>query len=455
MDDNSASFLSLFKHKSAIDPRLASSVTSLDSDDSEGESSHPYQLGTTSRKSNKRKRTAESNVKRSKSDMSSDRITQSKAHKQGSLHLPVTLDDDSGTHSPEILGPTSGSPLPSYLAHALQKVNENKKLRAQLKSSMDPAYDTDHAQHLTNTFNNSDDNNPTPHPSKSSCLSPPLPTCSSTVLQPPPTCHTSSTTSTNEKSAPTVYSVDSDDESDHKYSNTYNSNTTHTNATTSNSENSISVLFFVYSSPNDQQPLKFRFLKTEAFTKLLNAYCKFKKFDGSSAGIKWYGIALDPKQTPLHYEMSEEEKLYYYDKNGISEHYSNQTPSTTADHNASTMPHIRDDDSDAVHAPITTCPSSSSTTSSSTLTDASGTTPSDEVPQDVITLKLREGPNTQRFRIRITDPFKKLVIGYATKRNLDPSKITLLFDGLPLDADGTPKDTDMESDDIIDVKIVK
>jgi hypothetical protein len=37
------------------------------------------------------------------------------------------------------------------------------------------------------------------------------------------------------------------------------------------------------------------------FTKLLNAYCKYKKFDGLSAGIKWYGISLDPKQTPLHY----------------------------------------------------------------------------------------------------------------------------------------------------------
>jgi hypothetical protein len=114
-----------------------------------------------------------------------------------------------GTHSPGIERTTlsSNSPLPSYLAHALQKVNENKKLRAQLKSSIDPDPDLN----SNNLPNNPPSNNPPSNNSRSnnSCS-----THSSTLLH-PPAGHNSTTFSTK-KRVPIVYSIDSDDEDQNK-----------------------------------------------------------------------------------------------------------------------------------------------------------------------------------------------------------------------------------------------
>jgi hypothetical protein len=156
-------------------------------------------------------------------------------------------DDISAAEAPALF---PNSPLPSYLASALQKVNENKKLRAQLKSSIEPD---------TSTSNGT-----------------------STLLHPPAIDRngtTSSTTPHSEKKLPTVYTIDSDDENEglsSKPNNKSNSTKviTNTNYSTSSvsssntytsSSGDSSVLFYVYSSPNDQQPLKFRCLKVYLF----------------------------------------------------------------------------------------------------------------------------------------------------------------------------------------------
>lgn len=34
---------------------------------------------------------------------------------------------------------------------------------------------------------------------------------------------------------------------------------------------------------------------------MLDAYCKYKRFDFENAGLKWYGLALDIHKNPLDY----------------------------------------------------------------------------------------------------------------------------------------------------------
>jgi len=51
--------------------------------------------------------------------------------------------------------------------------------------------------------------------------------------------------------------------------------------------------------------------------------------------------------------------------------------------------------------------------------------------------------------------FEKIFTGYCTKKLLDRATIKFIFDGNTLSANETPEELGMETDDIIDVSIVK
>ncbi len=52
-----------------------------------------------------------------------------------------------------------------------------------------------------------------------------------------------------------------------------------------------------------------------------------------------------------------------------------------------------------------------------------------------------------------SDPFSKVHRAYCDSKRLDPSKVKFEFDGLPLDLNQSPRDQDMEDQDIIEAKV--
>lgn len=109
------------------------------------------------------------------------------------------------------------------------------------------------------------------------------------------------------------------------------------------------------------------------------------------------------------------------------------------------------------------------------------------VEEKTVTLKLRCGSETAGAKLRITDTFEvrrhnscptadlrlytqvciivadtvnrllgrqKLIQHVADMQEADPSKVRLVFDGEPIPPPATPKDYDMEDDDLVDVNIL-
>jgi len=186
------------------------------------------------------------------------------------------------------------------------------------------------------------------------------------------------------------------------------------------SSTSDNVLFSVYSS-SAQPHIKFRLLKTDGFEKLSQAFCSCNKYPPDSGVLKWYGITLDKKQTPIDFDMSGEERVDFV--------FNSEVQKTPAQHElAQELPkNVNPTPSVPNHNPA--------------------------VANDAIVLKLRRGENIQKFRIKKTDNVRKLIGGYCTRQKLDSSKVSLRFDGRPLSPSETPNENDMEDDDLIDVEI--
>jgi len=194
------------------------------------------------------------------------------------------------------------------------------------------------------------------------------------------------------------------------------------------------VTFSVHNGANDP-PLKFLCLPTEPFQKLLSAYCSYKRLDLKSAVLKWYGITLDPQQTPVDLGMTNEEQLDF----SLARHSTNAQPAL-----AQPTP-----------APVQQQgPAINTNTEPSSAPSAPSSSSSAPIPGDGIVLKLRQGEIIQKFRIKKTDHVRKLLEGYCKNHNLDPSSHSLHFDGLPLALTDTPLNHDMEDGDLIDVEHV-
>ncbi|KAF2073662.1 hypothetical protein CYY_005012 [Polysphondylium violaceum] len=59
------------------------------------------------------------------------------------------------------------------------------------------------------------------------------------------------------------------------------------------------------------------------------------------------------------------------------------------------------------------------------------------------------------FKIKKTTPLKKLMDAYSSKKGVNPSSLRFLYEGNRIDYENTPKQLNMENDDIIDVTIMQ
>jgi hypothetical protein len=209
----------------------------------------------------------------------------------------------------------------------------------------------------------------------------------------------------------------------------------------SKTQDDAGVTFSVYFGANDPHPLKFICLPTEPFQKLLSAYCSYKRLDPNSAVFKWYGITLDPQQTPVDLGMTNEERLDFSQPR--TQPTTNTQPAQVQDHQQASTNNTN------------IVPNTTSSSSYSNITSLSSSAPLPIThPGDGIVLKLRQGDTVQKFRIKKTDHVRKLLEGYCKTHNLDPNTHSLHFDGLPLALTDTPLHHDMEDGDLIDVEFV-
>jgi len=195
----------------------------------------------------------------------------------------------------------------------------------------------------------------------------------------------------------------------------YNVDNTDENAN-STSPSSDSILFSIYESNDDTHPLKFRCYKTEPFHKLLNAYCQYKQYKGSTGSLKWYGVALEDNKTPADFSMTGEERL----------NYARQPSLSTSSSQVSSQTHSQTDSQPQIE---------------------------EQEESNSIILKVRYESQTKKFRIKKEDPLQKLLEAFCLKNNLDASKMNLTVDGLAVPPSATALDHDLEDDDLIDLKI--
>lgn len=76
-----------------------------------------------------------------------------------------------------------------------------------------------------------------------------------------------------------------------------------------------------------------------------------------------------------------------------------------------------------------------------------------ENDENTVSIIVRNGDSTTPFKLDKNSMFQKLFDGACNHLKLDKSRVTFIFDGEPLDLEGTPEEEDMEDGDIVDVKI--
>ena len=79
--------------------------------------------------------------------------------------------------------------------------------------------------------------------------------------------------------------------------------------------------------------------------------------------------------------------------------------------------------------------------------------PSTEEEKIEIVIKSQGNLPELRFRTKTTCPFQKMFDTYHSRSNSQPGSIRFIYEGQRLDTTQTPKDLDMQSEDIIDAVI--
>ncbi|TVU34532.1 hypothetical protein EJB05_16367 [Eragrostis curvula] len=77
--------------------------------------------------------------------------------------------------------------------------------------------------------------------------------------------------------------------------------------------------------------------------------------------------------------------------------------------------------------------------------------PQAEKAREKIIISVQDKDGQQQFRIYKDDKFDKLFKAYAKKAKLNPSDLAFAFDGERIDPASTPKDLDLEDNDMIEV----
>ncbi|KAJ1284234.1 hypothetical protein BS78_03G189400 [Paspalum vaginatum] len=75
-----------------------------------------------------------------------------------------------------------------------------------------------------------------------------------------------------------------------------------------------------------------------------------------------------------------------------------------------------------------------------------------EKAREKIVISIQDKDGQQQFRIYKDEKFDKLLKAYAKKAKLNPSVLSFVFDGEKINPSSTPKDLDLEDDDMIEVR---
>lgn len=78
--------------------------------------------------------------------------------------------------------------------------------------------------------------------------------------------------------------------------------------------------------------------------------------------------------------------------------------------------------------------------------------PQVEKAREKIVVSIQDKDGQQQFRVYKDEKFDKLLKAYAKKAKLNPSDLTFVFDGEKINPSSTPKDLDLEDDDMIEVR---
>lgn len=208
--------------------------------------------------------------------------------------------------------------------------------------------------------------------------------------------------------------------------------------------------------PLTSEVMKFRILKSQPFSLLLNEYIKKKKEplntylrrhsmteylsdhkklleDDGGFVVKFDGMPVQPSQTPQDFGMLENETLQLALPPPPSSWMGDLEKEVGLRLSSRTLP--------------TPQPASVQ------LDDEGAEEEEEEADADYVILRLRREGQEEKFRIDQDKQFQKLHDSYCQKKRLIPEKVKFIFDGLPLNMRSTPANEDMEDDDIVDVKV--
>jgi hypothetical protein len=238
------------------------------------------------------------------------------------------------------------------------------------------------------------------------------------------------------------------------------------------------------------QPFKVRIFYHDRFQKLKQIFARSLDVPESQIILKYDGITLNPLHTPSHFHMKNDDLIVASLSTGSPPNCSNSHKKTTPEipvkasasintdssANYSLFPKVQSaEEEKAIVRPEVE--SSIKNVNFPVIDDKRGVatsqhtpelndTPSvsqpnnekaspQQIPSIVLKVLLDSEQKPLQFRLRLRDPFYKLINAICERRSVTPDQLRLTFDGVVILPHQCPQELEMQDEDLLDATILK